>query len=342
MDTLAQLQAVDQTTLTPLVRKALGSDSATLLAWHVAPFGDGAGRCVYRFAGSARDHEQHVPWSLIVKVTTATARDDDPSAARYWKREMLAYQSGLPWPRERFCAVARQLGIFGAAYVTGRPVPAEPWLSRGWFRSFLATRSADVAALPTLLDHPQLRPAISSAAAARILQLWKDREALFDALDRLPQTFCHLDINPRNLFVVDEAAGASRSVAIDWEYAGVSALGVELASLVGGSLLFGLADLDTAADLEAAVFANYLDGLRETGWTGNPGQARLGYTISLGLHLVFIVLLAVVAGTQDAGFRQWAEQVMGRPYPELLDRNARLLDFLLARTDEARALLRSV
>jgi len=340
MDTLAQLQAVDQATLTPLVRDALDSDAVTLLDWQVAPFGGGAGRCVYRFAGGAHDHGTTVPWSLIVKVATAATGAEDPSGARYWKREMLAYQSGLladlpaglaaprcfgvteqpggggwlwleeitdaatgRWPRERYAAVARRLGVFGAAYMTGRPLPAHPWLSRGWFRSFVANFAVEMAELPALLDHPHLRPAIPPATATRILRLWDERDAFCDALDRLPQTFCHLDINPRNLFVRNVGMGEIESVAIDWEFAGVSALGAELASLIGGSLLFYLVDLDGANELEAVVVTSYLEGLADAGWRGDPRQPRLGYLLALALHIIFVDVGALVGATRDTECR---------------------------------------
>lgn len=377
MDTLAQLQAVDQATLTPLVRQALGSDSALPVDWQVAPFGAGAGQCVYRLAGSAQDHGTTVAWSLIVKVTTASASIDDPSGASYWKREMLAYQSGLladlpvgltaprcfgvveqpgggwlwleeitdaatgRWPRERFRAVARCLGIFSAAYLTGRPLPADPWLSRGWFRSFVADRASSVAELPSLLDHPYVRPALPATTAARILELWDERDTFLDALDRLPQTFCHLDINPRNLFVRDVDSDAMQAIAIDWEYAGVNALGAELASLVGGTLFFDLTDLDAATDLEAAVFASYLEGLADRGWRGDRQQVRLGYTIALALHIVFVEVWVLVEGSRNEALRQFAEHLLARPYPAVLERTARFLEFLLARADEARQVLGS-
>lgn len=379
MDTLAQLQTLTPMTLAPLVRHALDRETLTLIDWEVEPFGAGAGQCVYRFMGHASDGGEVVPWSLIVKVAAPPEHDTDPVAARYWKREMLTYQSGLlaslpaglaapryfgvtaqpggggwlwlediadalpgRWPQEHFVAVARQLGIFGAAYVTTRPLPAEPWLSRKWFRSHIADSGADVAALPTLLDHPDVRPAITAATAARICALWDDRDTLCDALDQLPQTFCHLDINPRNLLRREMGTGAIQSVAIDWEFAGVSALGAELASLIGGSLLFDEADLATADDLDAAVFASYLVGLADVGWRGDAQQIRLGYLIALALHLVFIQLGTLVYATRDATFRAWCESILRRPYSAILDHMRSLLAFNLDRADQARQILRSM
>src|SRR5215212_7076789 len=93
MNTMMQLQAVDQATLTPLVRKALGSEFVSLIDWQVAPYGGGAGQCVYRFVGSAHDRGSTVPWSLVLKIVPAPSHDDEPSASRYGRRELLAYQS---------------------------------------------------------------------------------------------------------------------------------------------------------------------------------------------------------------------------------------------------------
>ena len=364
--------------MTPLICQALRRDSATPIGWQVAPFGDGGGQCVYRFAGDAQDQGAIMPWSLVVKVARRNEHDD-PAGARYWKRELLAYQSGLlanlpaglsaprcfgvlewpdgecwlwleeitdaargRWSPERFLAVAHQLGRFNAAYLTTRPLPAYPWLSQGWFRRHVAAAAADVAQLPGLRDHPFLRLALPGATADRVLRLWEERDTLCDALDRLPQTFCHLDINPRNLLVRDRGSGEIQSVAIDWEFAGVSAIGAELASLIGGSLVFGLTDLDTADELEAGVMDSYLAGMQETGWGGDERHVRLGYIIALELHITLVLLWMIEEAVRNEGFRQWVEQSTGRPYAELAARTAPVFEFFLSRTDEARQLLRSV
>ena len=304
---MGQLQTVDQATLTPLVHQALGSTSVELSDWRVESLHGGAGNVmglsgVYRFAGSGSDQGKPVAWSLVLKVVNRPASAEEPSAWFYWKREVLAYQSGLladlpggvvaprcfgvveqaggtswlwleeitdaaggRWPLERFALVARRLGAFNAAYLTGRPTPSYPWLSHDWFRSRVATAEGAIAQLPTVLDHPLVRRAFPGDTAPRVLQLWADRATFFDALDQLPQTFCHLDAYPRNLFVRDDLKGDGRIVAIDWAFAGVSALGADLAALVGASLTFDEADLSTARELDQVVFASYLEGLQAAG-----------------------------------------------------------------------------
>jgi hypothetical protein len=376
MDALTQLQAVDAATLTPFVRRALDRETASLGDWQVAPFGGSGRQGAYRFVGSALDDGQILPWSLVLKVVPPAAATDSPSGSSYGKREFLAYQSGLladlpgglkapgclgvteqpwgddwlwleevtdllprPWPPEQYPAVARQLGTFSAAWLTGRPLPAHPWLSQSWYRSKVAEAASVITELPALLDHPLLRPALPDDTARRVLRLWDEREAFCIALDQLPQTFCHLDAFPRNLLLRPTTAGTHEIVAIDWEFAGVNAVGADIAQLVGGSLLFREVEIASANELEQAVFQSYLEGLREAGWQGDQQQVRLGYAAGLVLHYVFLLLGALQEGTRSADVRQWIEETLNRPYIQVLEESAVFFAFLVARGDEARQLL---
>lgn len=133
---------------------------------------------VYRFIGSGHDQGESVEWSLILKAIRPTLGSDDPSGWAYWKREVLAYQSGLldnlpgglvaprcfgivehpdeehwlwleevkdelgpQWPLDHYRVVARHLGRFNGAYLMGQSIPSPPWLSRGWLRQYIAGRT---------------------------------------------------------------------------------------------------------------------------------------------------------------------------------------------------------
>lgn len=375
MDTLAQLQAVDQETLTPFVRQALGSDAATPTDWQVAAFGNGAYDCVYRFAGHAQTHEGTAPWSLVVKVASADGRED-PAGVRYWQREALAYGSGLladlpaglsaprcfgvmdqpheecwlwmeevaggpagPWSLEQCVRVARGLGMFGATYLVSRPLPEYSWLSRDWQRSNTKRAAEAAAQLPAMLDHPFVRPALPDDMPARLFRFWEEREALCDAIGTLPQTFCHLDINYRNLLVRRDRESEGPCVAVDWEYAGINAIGAELATIIGTPLLFRKIDVPAATVMESAALAAYQEGLRDAGWHGGADEPRAGYALGLALHLVPLLMFIVHMGATSADFRAGGEQATGISFLKFLEGSAVFLDFMLSRSDEARQTL---
>lgn len=103
-----RLKAVDAAQLTPLVRQALADDAVELLDWEHRPVKGGIVQEIggsyglYRFCGRAlgRGGETR-DWSLILKATAAALVGVSPMASPnrsdlfYWKREVLAYQSGL-------------------------------------------------------------------------------------------------------------------------------------------------------------------------------------------------------------------------------------------------------
>jgi len=330
-----QLQSVDRATLTPIVRQALGSDTIEVVDHQCQEIRGRAGGAegVYRFTGSGHDQGEAVPWSLILKIIGPRPDFDDPSGWAYWKREMLAYQSGLldalpgglaaprcfgvveqpggqfwlwleeaadnigsadgigsRWPLEHYGVVARHLGQFNGAYVMGRPIPSEAWLSRGLLCSQLESprpgAAFGIARLRNSLQRSLVRRVYPSSIAESVFRLWTQRDVLLDALDRLPQTFCHMDAFRRNLFAQQSADGRGQTVAIDWSYVGTGAIGEEIAALVGMSLLWEFQEIgwDRALELDRIVFDRYLEGLDEAGWHGDQLEARSGYTVASALR----------------------------------------------------------
>jgi hypothetical protein len=103
MDLPTRINAIDRTTLTPLVRRALGREAAEVTDWDQTTLSGGStGAGVFRFSGSARDGTATVPWVLVLKVVPrqgvpgqGLGTSDDPTHQLYWKRELLVAQSGL-------------------------------------------------------------------------------------------------------------------------------------------------------------------------------------------------------------------------------------------------------
>jgi len=167
------------------LRCLLGSNQVTAATWQVAPLQNSLGGAtggIFRVEGSAHDGGGSIPFALVLKVIQAPTGDPagtppvnaDPADGFYWKREVLAYQSGLladlpgvvapqcygvekqadgtvwlwleavqddggpAWPLDSYGTAARHLGQFNGAYLAGRPRPGYSWLSRHWLRDWVA------------------------------------------------------------------------------------------------------------------------------------------------------------------------------------------------------------
>jgi hypothetical protein len=241
------------------------------------------------------------------------------------------------WSLDDFERAARHLGRFNGAYLAGRPLPVEPWLSQGRLRAWVAFCAEAIAALPSNLRHPLVRDHFSDAAVSRLLQLWAERDSFLDALDRLPRVFGHLDAFPRNL-VLRQSGSSDQLVAIDWASVGFGAVGEELAPLVAASLIFFEADISIAHELDAIAFTGYIQGLRDAGAQADEAMVEFGYSAVAGLRYGLGIALDIgIAG--DEQHHVWVEQVLGRSVEEMIVRDAAVADFLGEQIVKAQNLL---
>jgi Phosphotransferase enzyme family len=186
----------------------------------------------------------------------------------YWRREALAYESGLlydaprcravvdradgttaiwldalaeqpPWTPERLGTVARRVGAAQAA-----PPPDEPWLARGWLRMYLELHG--VAPTPVL-----------------------------DRLEAMPQTFCHHDLHPGNVL----------GRIIDWAYCGYGAPGTDPGVLVADGIADEAFPADRADEVAAAVWSGYLEGL---GGAFDEDDVRFAFVHGTALRLSWL------------------------------------------------------
>ena len=374
----ARLETIDQATLTPLVRRALGSETVEVTDWDHQQLHAGAGlvSSIYRFSGNGRDQGETAPWSLILKAIRAPSEAEDSSSVRYWKREPLAYESGLlddlpggvvaprcfdvvewpgegvwlwledvtdgigpRWPLEHYGVVARQFGQLNGAYLAGRPLPSYPWLSQGWVRVWISQAAPVIALLRDSLEYPLIRRWFPGDSADALFRLWAERETFLSALDRLPQTFCHLDAFRRNLFARRGPGGHDQTVAVDWAFVGIGAVGEEIVPLVQASLCFFEVELIKAQELDEMVFEGYLDGLRDAGWRCDPRLVRLGYAAAGAMRYPIGATGGFLPVVLDESSHSWVEQVWGFPIGEIADLLAEVWLFLFGLADEARELL---
>jgi hypothetical protein len=373
----AELAGIDQATLTPLVQSALNSESVEVINWDYEQLhgGAGAGNAVYRFSGQGREEEQEISWSLILKTIHPAGGNLDASAWNYYRREPDAYQSGwlddLPgglaapwcfgvvehpdracwiwledvaeeigthWPLEQYGVVARHAGQLNGAYLVERSVPSWPWLSSDWLRGYVALSAPAIPLIRDSLDHSLVRRTWPGNASDRLFRLWEERDLYLDALDRLPQTVCHLDMFRRNLFARRTVDGDDQTVVIDWSYVGRGAIGEELVPLVWAGVAFTEVDFAQAQALEDIAFDGYLEGLHDASWRGDPREVRLGYTAA-SLRYRFAELGNAMSVILDESRHAWAERVFGRPMEESMDHWAQVGNLVDSLTDEARELM---
>ena len=328
-------------------------------------------------AGGARLPWSLVVKILDLKGEGLKAAGAEPDAWNYWKREWLVYQApwlhqlpggvvaprclgaaeipGIaawvaledlqrvdqrPWSLAKFRTVAQHIGAFNGAYLAGRTMPTDAWLSRGWLRGWTERAAPMVSILPTVADHPCVRQVISGTMITELLRLWEERDAVYAALHALPQTLCHLDAFPRNVFVRPTANG-DQSVAIDWAFCGQAAIGEELGALIGASLVFFEADPGAAFELEAQCVRGYLDGLRDAGWRGDEADVHFGALAALGLRFGVGALAPILTITLDETTHGLMETIFGRPFGAIIRNLAAMMAYQEQRIVEMRRVFTS-
>lgn len=242
-------------------------------------------------------------------VPDGWAGSPDPRHWNHWRREPLAYLDGLPttafadaeiegprllaadtrpdgsfalwledvsgpagsrWTVPRIAAFAHALGTAQAPW-TDR-LPDRPWLSRGWLRQYVSSKSIP-AHLPW--DHPTAVAVWPTALRTGLRRLWESRDTLLTAAESTPRTLCHLDVWLLNLLSVDTPTGAAdRTVLLDWAFVGEGGVGEDIANLIPDCVADGLMPTELLPEISETVIEGYLNGLRDGGHRTNADTLR--------------------------------------------------------------------
>jgi hypothetical protein len=367
------LKTIDTTMLTPLVRRALRRDAAEIIDWQSnALYGAGLNSQITRFSGNARDRDAILPWSLILKIVRAHDDEDDPASLRYWKREALAYQSGLldnlpgkiraprcyeviaqsgrevwlwleevvddtkeKWSLEQYGSVARHVGEFNGIFFDNKSAFSHPWMTKNQLRSWVGTDAPILP--PNVLASPLVALFMPNDMYEWMKGVWSEHTAWLDLIEHQPQTLSHLDVFRRNAFARRDLQGGLQTVLIDWAFVGSATPGEEIAPLVAGSINFMEFDAAQTRELDQIVFERYLEGLHSAGWHGDPRRVRFAYAVESALKFS-VGVYGVAFMVADESQHPLLEQIFGHPPEELVEVWGGTIRFLAELADEAREL----
>src|SRR5262249_43963129 len=137
--------------------------------------------------------------------------------------------------------------------------------------------------------------------AAEVAALWARRKSILARVDAAPQTFCHFDLYPANVF------GEQETVVIDWAYCGIGALGTDPGNLVPDAVFDGFAALEQATAVREAVGDGYLDGLADTCRDLDTDTVRHVFLAATALKFAWIPGTALALGPDNDVGRRWLE-----------------------------------
>ena len=160
-----------------------------------------------------------------------------------------------------------------------------------------------------------LRPELGNQTRA----IWEDRERLLAIVEAAPQTLCHLDLHPGNLFAV-----GGETLLIDWGFVGIGALGEDAGNLIFDALFDFFVPVEHVGALAEAVSEGYQEGLQASGWTGDA-ESVLRALYAAAAVKYFWILPAMLQAAADG-----APSLNGAPIEKCLAQWAPAVPKLMA------------
>jgi hypothetical protein len=257
-------------------------------------------------------------------------------AVALWLVDLLRDPATTPGPRwsiDDFRRFAHRLGLAQGRIARDPAALDRPWLSRQFLRRYTTAKPHD----PALLDsdaawaQPLVRDHFSADLRPEWLRLHAERERFFALVEGVPQTLCHLDVWPNNLF----ARADGRFALVDWAFVGAGALGEDVGNLVPDAVFDLFVPASALPTLARATTEAYLLGLREGGWQGDARLVRLAICASAVKYVWLLpLMLARASDTAQLDYGGRATVDAARRYAE----RGAAFAFLLGWAREARSL----
>jgi hypothetical protein len=223
-----------------------------------------------------------------------------------------------PWPIARYGMVARQLGQFNGAWLMDRQLPDTTFLSRSWLREWVDLSRPAFETFMSDADLARSAGVYPPEVLAGLGRLWSQRQEIYDQMSQLPQVLCHLDAFSRNIFIRERPGNPDDTILIDWSFAGIGAIGEDLIPLVGGSVGFLDAPVETIGELSETAMDGYIAGLGDAGWHGDTTAMRRLFPAALGLRYGIGPMRLILYGLLDPAGIALMERMFGHPIDEVI------------------------
>lgn len=210
--------------------------------------------------------------------------DVDDSAITLWLEDVDDHGC---WDAARYAAAAHTLGAMAGRVSEARV--RELGLGRRDL-AFLFHGRVTHAVLPALQD-PALwaAPELSEAQELRgaLDRLADAAPALIARCDALPHGLGHGDASPANLL----SPAGDGLVAVDWSYGSAAPYGSDLAQLLAGRAVEGVASPGEPEDVRELALAPFLEGLASEGVEADPEGVELAWATHLLVRSGFSALV---------------------------------------------------
>lgn len=273
---------------------------------------------IFRIHGNAKVGSRAREWSMVVKVIKPDSLEkNELSHHNYWKREALIHASGLlsglpsnitvpkcylveekidgtvwlwmdevkednnrHFSKDEWGFIARQVGFLNGVYLTGMPLPEEPWLCHHWLRSWVD--GCKKYASNPLHNYNKIRGRHSQIDALweRFLSLEAHIDKHILTLNQLPRVLAHQDLSKGNMYVSVSGPDLKLTL-IDWQFLSISGLGEDLGKLYGVAMSQGNIPYEGYEEYKEFLFQNYVDGLKKANWHGSISAPRYGFCVSV-------------------------------------------------------------
>jgi hypothetical protein len=203
--------------------------------------------------------------------------DLDDTSSAIWLEEVVSQPA--TWDRSRYERAAYLLGRFSGSRALA---PLQDLRDIDWTLNTYVTGRLQVQVQPILMSdevwqHP-LCAAFDDELRERLRRTVVEGAALGAEADALPYLLSHGDACPNNLMAGEQD---DELVMIDFGFWGGAPVGFDLTQLLVGDIQIGKRDADDLAELDEAIVASYVAGLRAEGCEIPEAQVWRGHALCL-------------------------------------------------------------